>query len=245
MAKIDSITVEVIHNYLLSAAREMNRNLMRTAYSTLIYEVHDFGLGLYDKECRLLAEAPGLAVFTRSNDYGLSKMVEFLGYENIHPGDVVLLNYPYWSSTHTLDVMAASPIYHEDELVGFTAVKEHWLDLGQKDPGYCLDTIDLAQEGLVFPCSKIYSRGELNKELEQLIRFNSRMPDRVIGDMNAQISACRTGERRVQELDDVRNEFVSVVAAREKYGVIIDPGTMTIDNLATDDLRSSMSTAPD
>ena len=200
MANIDSITVEVIHNYLLSAAREMNRNLMRTAYSTLIYEVHDFGLGLYDRECRLLAEAPGLAVFTRSNDYGLNKMVEFLGYDNIHPGDVILLNYPYWSSTHTLDVMAASPIFHKDELVGFTAVKEHWLDLGQKDPGYCLDTIDLAQEGLVFPCSKIYSKGVLNKELEQLIRFNSRMPDRVIGDMNAQISACRTGERRVQEL---------------------------------------------
>ncbi len=200
MADVDSITVEVIHNYLLSAAREMNRNLMRTAYSTLIYEVHDFGLGLYDRECRLLAEAPGLAVFTRSNDYGLSKMVEFLGYDNIHPGDVILLNYPYWSSTHTLDVMAASPIFYKDDLVGFTAVKEHWLDLGQKDPGYCLDTIDLAQEGLVFPCSKIYSKGILNKELEQLIRFNSRMPDRVIGDMNAQISACRTGERRVQEL---------------------------------------------
>jgi len=109
MADVDSITVEVIHNYLLSAAREMNRNLMRTAYSTLIYEVHDFGLGIYDRECRLLAEAPGLAVFTRSNDYGLNKMVEFLGYDNIHPGDVILLNYPYWSSTHTLDVMAASP----------------------------------------------------------------------------------------------------------------------------------------
>ena len=86
MSNIDSITVEVIHNYLLSAAREMNRNLMRTAYSTLIYEVHDFGLGLYDWDCRLLAEAPGLAVFTRSNDYGLNKMVEFLGYDDIHPG---------------------------------------------------------------------------------------------------------------------------------------------------------------
>ena len=200
MTDVNSITVEVIHNYLLSAAREMNRNLMRTAYSTLIYEVHDFGLGLYDRDCRLLAEAPGLAVFTRSNDYGLNKMVEFLGYDNIHPGDVILLNYPYWSSTHTLDVMAASPVFYKDELVGFTAVKEHWLDLGQKDPGYCLDTTELAQEGLVFPCSKIYSGGVLNREIEQLIRFNSRMPERVIGDMNAQVSACRTGERRVQEL---------------------------------------------
>jgi N-methylhydantoinase B len=200
MSNLDPITVEVIHNYLLSAAREMNRNLIRTSYSTIIYEIHDFGLGIYDRDCRLLAEAPGLAVFTRGNDYGLKKMVEFLGYDNIQPGDLILLNYPYWSSAHILDVMASSPIFYKDKLMGFTAVKQHWLDLGQKDPGYCLDTTEVFQEGLMFPCSKIYKQGRLDKELEQLIRFNSRMPDRVIGDMNAQISSCRTGERRIVEL---------------------------------------------
>ena len=200
MQTVDPITVEVIHNYLLSAAREMNRNLMRTAYNTIVYEVRDFGLGLYDRHCRLLAEAPGLAIFTRANDYALRKIVEFLGEGNIHPGDVILLNYPFWSSTHTLDVTASSPIFHGDQLVGFTAVKIHWLDLDQKDAGYCLDTTDMHQEGLFFPCSKIYKRGVLNKELEDIIRFNCRMPERVLGDMNAQISSCRTGERRVQEL---------------------------------------------
>ncbi len=200
MQTVDPITVEVIHNYLLSAAREMNRNLMRTAYNTIVYEVRDFGLGLYDRHCRLLAEAPGLAIFTRANDYALKKIVEFLGEDNIHPGDVILLNYPFWSSTHTLDVTASSPIFYDDELVGFTAVKIHWLDLDQKDAGYCLDTTDMHQEGLFFPCSKIYKRGVLNKELEDIIRFNCRMPERVLGDMNAQISSCRTGERRVQEL---------------------------------------------
>ena len=200
MQTVDPITVEVIHNYLLSAAREMNRNLMRTAYNTIVYEVRDFGLGLYDRHCRLLAEAPGLAIFTRANDYALRKIVEFLGEDNIHPGDVILLNYPFWSSTHTLDVTASSPIFYEDQLVGFTAVKIHWLDLDQKDAGYCLDTTDMHQEGLFFPCSKVYKRGVLNKELEDIIRFNCRMPERVLGDMNAQISSCRTGERRVQEL---------------------------------------------
>ena len=200
MGKVDQITVEVIHNYLLSAAREMNRNLTRTSYNTIIYEVHDFGLGIYDRKGRLLAEAPGLAVFTRGNDYGLQKLIEYLGEDNIHPGDLILLNYPYWSSAHILDVMATSPIFHGDKLMGFTAVKIHWLDLGQKDPGYVLDSTSVFQEGLIMPCLKIYNRGVLNKELEALIRFNSRMPDRVLGDMNAQISSCRTGERRVQDL---------------------------------------------
>ena len=200
MSRTDPILVEVIHNYLLSAAREMSRNLIRTSYSTIIYEIHDFGLGIYDAQCRLLAEAPGLAVFTRGNDYGLRKMVEFVGRENFHPGDLILLNYPYWSSAHILDVLAVSPIFHEDVLVGFTAVKQHWLDLSQKDAGYCLDTIEIYQEGLILPCSKIYERGVLNEQVLNLIRFNTRMPDRVIGDMHAQISSCRTGERRVQEL---------------------------------------------
>ena len=200
MTRTDPILVEVIHNYLLSAAREMQRNLIRTSYNTIIYEIHDFGLGIYDDQCNLLAEAPGLAVFTRGNDYGLRKVVEFLGEDNIHPGDLILLNYPYWSSAHILDVLAVSPIFHGDELVGFTAVKQHWLDLAQKDPGYCLDTTDVHQEGLILPCSKIYERGVLNRQVLNLIRFNTRMPDRVIGDMHAQISSCRTGERRVQEL---------------------------------------------
>ena len=200
MSGVDPITVEVIHNYLLSAAREMNRNLVRTSYNTIVYEVHDFGLGIYDKQARLLAEAPGLAVFTRGNDYGIEKMIEYLGEDNIHPGDLILLNYPYWSSHHVLDVLASSPIFHGDTLVGFTGVKIHWLDLGQKDAGYILDSTSIFQEGLMMPCSKIYKEGVLNEELQELIRFNCRMPERVIGDMNAQISACRTGERRVQEL---------------------------------------------
>ncbi len=197
---VDPITIEVIRNYLISAAHEMNRNLIRTSYNTIIYEIRDFGLGLYDWQCRLLAEAPGLAVFTRANDYALRKMVEYLGEENILPGDVILLNYPYWSAAHILDVTAVAPIFHHDKLVGFSAIKQHWLDLGQKDAGYCIDTTEIYQEGLVLPCVKIYRQGVLNQELVEIIRFNSRMPDRVLGDMFAQISSCRTGERRVGEL---------------------------------------------
>ncbi|MCY4024541.1 MAG: hydantoinase B/oxoprolinase family protein [Anaerolineaceae bacterium] len=200
MAELDLITTEVIHNYLLSAAREMERNLMRTSYNTIVYEIRDFGLGIYDRHCRLLAEAPGLAIFTRGNDYGLGKTIDFVGEENLEPGDLLLTSYPYWSSAHPMDVLAISPIFACGELVGYTAIKLHWLDLGQKDPGYVLDSVDVFQEGLIMPGLKIYKAGVRDEEIYNLIRFNSRLPDRVIGDMNAQISACRTGERRVSEL---------------------------------------------
>ena len=200
MSALDPVTTEVIHNYLLSAAREMERNLMRTSYSTVIYELKDFGLGIYDKHCRMLSEAPGLAVFTRGNDYGLMKTVEFVGEENMEPGDLMLTSYPYWSSAHPMDVLATSPIFAGGELVGYTAIKQHWLDLGQKDAGYILDSIDVFQEGLLMPGLKLYKAGVLDQEIENLLRFNSRLPELIIGDLNAQVSACRTGERRVSEL---------------------------------------------
>ncbi len=197
---LDPITTEVIHNYFLSAAREMERNLMRTSYTTIVYEIRDFGLGIYDRDCRMLAESPGLAIFTCGNDYGLQKTVEFVGKENLQPGDLMLTSFPYWSSAHPMDVLATSPIFYKDELIGFTAIKQHWVDLGQKEAGYMLDSTDVFQEGLIMPGMKLYRGGVRNEEIVNLIRFNSRIPDKVLGDMNAQVSACRTGERRVAEL---------------------------------------------
>ena len=217
---VDSITTEVIHHRLISAAKEMMRNLMRTSYSTIVYEIRDFGLGIYDTEGDLLAEAPGLAIFTRSNDYALKNAIDFVGRENIHPGDVILLNYPYWSSAHTLDVAAFAPIYSAGELVGFTAARIHWLDLKQKDAGYVLDSTDMHQEGIFFPCTKIVKRGELQQDIVNIIKFNSRFADRTVGDMLAQVSACVTGAKRVEEIVERfgRDDFLAAGAEIADHG---------------------------
>ena len=217
---VDSITVEVIHHRLISAAKEMMRNLMRTSYSTIVYEIRDFGLGIYDTEGDLLAEAPGLSIFTRSNDYALKNAIDFVGRENIEPGDVILLNYPYWSSAHTLDVAAFAPIFHDGTLVGFTAARIHWLDLKQKDAGYVLDSTDMHQEGIFFPCTKIVKRGELQQDIVNIIKFNSRFADRTVGDMLAQVSACVTGARRVEEIVERfgRDDFLAAGAEIAEHG---------------------------
>ena len=197
---LDPITVEIIRHQLLSATREMSTNLTRTAYSTIIYELNDFGVSIYDPQARLVAEDVGITFFTRANDFALRSILDFLGPDKLEDGDAIILNYPYWSSAHTLDVAVCSPVFAQGTLVGLTAVRTHWLDLKQKDPGYCLDTTDMHQEGIVFPASKIYKRGELNEDVHNIIRFNSRMPDRVLGDMHAQVSACRIAEQRVREI---------------------------------------------
>jgi N-methylhydantoinase B len=198
----DPATVEVIRNYLTSAANEMRRTLTRTAYNTVIYEIFDFGLSMYDAQARLIADAPGLSLFLGANDYSLQKGLDYVGEDDLDSGDVVVLNYPYWNSSHVLDVCLFAPVHLDSELLGYTASRAHWLDLGAKDPGYVLDSTDIHQEGLVFPGTKIYERGEPDEEILELIRYNSRIPEKVIGDLNAQIAALRTGGRRLCELHE-------------------------------------------
>ncbi|WP_228546381.1 hydantoinase B/oxoprolinase family protein [Halegenticoccus tardaugens] len=222
---IDPATVEVVRNYLTSAATEMQRTLIRTAYNTIVYEILDFGISVYDADLNLIADSPGLALFLGANDYGLKKGVEHVGEENLDPGDVVLLNYPYWSGTHTLDVLVFAPVFDEagEELLGYTTCRAHWLDLGAKDSGYVLDSTDVHQEGLIFPGTKVYKQGEPDEEILELIRYNSRIPDKVMGDLNAQIAAINTGKQRIRELHERYGTETVDTAVKE----ILDHGERT------------------
>ncbi|HEY1485841.1 MAG TPA: hydantoinase B/oxoprolinase family protein, partial [Micromonosporaceae bacterium] len=196
----DLIGTELIRHALLASAEEMARNLCRTAYNTVVYEIHDYGIGIHDANGDVVADAPGIAIFTRGNDHGIKNAMDFLGADATRPGDVFLLNYPYWSSAHTLDPLVFAPIHVGERLVGFASCRIHVLDLKQKDPGYVLDSTDMSQEGLFFPAVRLYARGEQNDDVFNIVRFNSRMPDRTIGDLQAQVSACVTGVRRTREI---------------------------------------------
>lgn len=195
-----AITTEVIRHGLLAAAEEVARNLCRTAYNTVVYEIHDYGIGIHDPYGDVVADAPGIAVFTRGNDYGIKKAIDFLGVEAMGKGDVFILNYPYWSSAHTLDPLVFAPIHHGERLIGFASCRIHVLDLKQKDPGYVLDSTDMYQEGLFFPAVRLYRGGVQCEDIFNIIRFNSRMPERTVGDIQAQVSACVSGARRTKEI---------------------------------------------
>jgi N-methylhydantoinase B len=208
---LDGATVEVIRSYLVAAAEEMRTTLIRTAFNPVIYEVLDFGISVYDARMRLIAEAPGLTFFLGANDYSLRKGIEYIGAGNLHRGDIVLLNYPYWNAAHAYDATLFMPVFEPDEsapadtgadgtLVGYLCVRAHWMDLGAKDPGYVLDSTDMHQEGLIFPGTKVFERGVADEKILELIRFNSRMPELVIGDLHAQVASMRTGERRLLEI---------------------------------------------
>ena len=199
----DAITIEVIRHGLIAAAAEVAHNLCRTAYNTVVYEIHDYGVGIHDVNGDVVADAPGIAIFTRGNDYGIKKAVEFLGVDAMGEGDVFLLNYPYWSSAHALDTLVFGPIHASSgELIGYASVRIHVLDLMQKDAGYVLDSTDMYQEGIFFPGTRLYQGGKQCDDVFNIIRFNSRMPERTIGDLQAQVSAVHAGAARTREIAD-------------------------------------------
>jgi len=216
------ITAAMLRSYLNSIAEEMRRTLIRTAFNPVIYDVLDFGISIYDEKLDLIAEAVGIPFFIGANDYAIKKAVEYVGVENLEPGDVLIMNYPYWNAAHTLDVTLFAPIFHRSckEPIAYECIRAHWMDLGAKDAGYVLDSTDMHQEGIIFPGTKVCKRGVLDKEIIDLIRFNSRMPDIVLGDLNAQIAAVRTGERRFNQIFD-KFDFEVI---RESIRLILDNG---------------------
>jgi N-methylhydantoinase B len=223
---IDAITLEVIRHGLLAAAEEMARNLCRTSYNTIVYEIHDYGIGIHDINGDVVADTPGIAVFTRANDFGIKTIIDFLGTENMEPGDIFINNYPYWSGAHTLDTLIFAPVHHETVLIGFVSCRIHILDLKQKDAGYVLDSTDMYQEGIFFPGTKVYKKGIINHDFFNIIKFNSRMPTQVIGDLQAQVSACQTGVLRVKEIikkygaDVIKEAMIAINEHGEKLARI-------------------------
>lgn len=244
---IDGPTIEIIHKYLLSAAEEMRRTLIRTAFNPVIYEVFDFGISVYDRDLNLMADAPGLAMFLGANDYAIVKVRDYIGKENLEDGDIIIMNYPYWNSAHTADVTLAAPVFApgEKEPFAYTCIRAHWMDLGAKDPGYVLDSTEIHQEGLIMPGFKVVKAGKPDKQIFDLIRFNSRMPKNVIGDLEAQIAATRTGHARLRAIREKFGPEMFDAAVREilDYGekvtlrelAKLPEGTWTAEDFLDDD----------
>jgi N-methylhydantoinase B len=200
-AEADPVTTEIIRNSLNSAANQMMRGLIRTAFSPIIYETQDFAVAIYDARIQMLAQAAGgLPVFMGTLSFCVEAAVEAVGgAATLEPGDALIFNDPYGTGSHAQDVAIIMPVFHQSELIGYTANKAHNMDIGAKDP-YCTDTVDVFQEGLVLPGVKLFRRGERVEDLFRILKANSRMPLALEGDLNAQVTCCRLGADLLERL---------------------------------------------
>jgi N-methylhydantoinase B len=193
-ADADPIVTEVIRHGLESVARQMKSALVRTAFSPIIYEVLDFAVALYDPSVRMLAQAPSLPLFMGRLSFCVENAVAAVGGPaELEPGDIVLYNHPYGTGSHPQDAALVMPVFHRDQrLVGYAAVKGHWLDIGGKEP-YATDTVDMFQEGTIFPGVKLVRGGRIVGDVYRTALANSRVPKMVAGDINAELVAVRAG----------------------------------------------------
>ena len=201
MGNTSAADLEIISGLFLSAAEQMRRTLVRTAFNAVIYEVLDFGISIADSKARMFAEASGITSFIGANDYALKTLLKKLDLNSLRPGDVVMLNYPYWNSAHASDALLMSPVFIDNnEIDMFLCVRAHWLDLGAKDAGYVIDSTDIHQEGIIIPGVRIIKEGILDEDLWKILTYNSRLPDAIEGDFGAQVACLRTGERCLKEI---------------------------------------------
>ncbi|GEN30066.1 N-methylhydantoinase B [Cerasibacillus quisquiliarum] len=201
--KVDPFTLEIIKDSLLAVGDEMFIALAKTSMSPIIYEVLDYASGLTDAKGQLLTQGNGVTGFIGMLSTMVKQTVEKYGQEgDLNPGDIIVINDPYGGGgSHLSDVGLVMPIFYEGELIAFSANKAHWTEVGGKDPGsFTNDSTEIYQEGLQFPCIKLFEAGKVNDAIVEMIRANVRFPDLSLGDMWAQVAALKTGERRLQEL---------------------------------------------
>lgn len=212
---VNPITVEIIRNALTAVADEMNATLIRSAYTPIIYEMKDCAVALLDSEHRVLGQSAGLPIFLGNLEACTISIEETYGREAWVLGDVWIMNDPYITGTHLHDMTVMEPIFGDGELLGFAACRAHWLDVGSKDPGGTIDSIDIFQEGLRLSPVRIVQEGVQRAPLTEAIGRNSRFFHGAIGDLGAQIACCHTGARRLPEIFE-RFGAESVLAARDE-----------------------------
>ena len=192
--QLDPITLDLIENALRNARHEMDALLFRSAMSPVIREQHD--------EFPMITDAKGRMIVGQFGSY-IAEMLKEKALK-IEPGDVILQSDPYecgGAISHINDWMVMIPIFFEGELVGFTSMFGHMMDVGGPVPGSMpTDATSIFGEGIRIPPIKIYAGGELNQAALDILLQNTRTPEMNYSDLMAIIAGCRAGERRVVEI---------------------------------------------
>jgi N-methylhydantoinase B len=203
VASVDPITLEVVCEGLIAIVREMRANIIRASYSSVIYEMEDFSCALFAPDGQLVAQWWDHPGHVLPLPWGVRCVFDDFK-DDIHPGDVLLLNDPYRGGTHLNDVTVIFPVFNAaGDMMIFPAVRAHWVDVGGMVPGsYSGLSTNIYQEGVRIPPIKIWERGVPNRSAMTLLMANMRIPVERQGDLNASIGACRIAAERVHKLVD-------------------------------------------
>ncbi|MFC4590358.1 hydantoinase B/oxoprolinase family protein [Sphaerisporangium corydalis] len=196
MTAVDPVLVEIVEGTLASVEMEVETAIARTARSPMIRDAHDFRAGIHDVRLRKLTG--------RSYSALVQPIVRDFPVAEMNPGDVFFHNDVYLSEGgigHLPDLCVTVPVFHDGEVVAFVQAFGHHDDIGGSVPGSMPSNARSAfEEGLMVPPIKLWDRGVPNRAALTIMTRNTRMPDSLAGDLDAECSACLMGARRLGEL---------------------------------------------
>ena len=211
----DPVELEVFKNLYHSIAEEMGAALRRTAFSPNIKERRDYSCAVFDSAGQVIAMGDHMPVHLGSMPMSVAAAVEACVLE---PADMVMLNDPFRGGTHLPDITLVMPVYLDLAVESsgrgrplhsqtskpnfYVASRAHHADVGGMYPGSMGPCREIYQEGLRIPPVKIMRKGKIVADVLALLLNNVRTPEEREGDLGAQIAACQTGARRLQEICD-------------------------------------------
>lgn len=197
----DPFVLEILWNRLIAIVDEAAATLVRTSFSTVVRESYDFSCVLTDRAGNSLAQASAsIPSFIGTLPKTVRHFIARFPVATMRPGDIFITNDPWLGTGHLPDVNVAKPIFRGDEVVAFAASVAHAPDIGGRVRAP--DAREVFEEGLRIPEMKLYDAGVPNAALLELLRANVRVPDMVIGDLEAQLAALAVAERRLLALMD-------------------------------------------
>jgi N-methylhydantoinase B len=174
--------------------------MLRTSYSQILNSSRDFSTAICDLDGRLIAQAEHVPIHVGALPFAAKAMTEFFG-DNIHKGDVFLLNDPYHGGNHLPDLTAFVPVFEGDRPRFWSINRAHQSDIGGATHGaYNAAATDIWQEGIRITPLRLYDRGEVRRDLLEMIATNVRHPRDFRGDLAAMIGSAHVGERRLLAL---------------------------------------------
>ncbi len=222
---LDPITLAVIQAGLQQVCDEMDLTFSRAAFSPVIAEADDRSDGIYSAEDgSLIAQgSKGLPVFVGVMQFSTRTIIARIANGETaapEPGDIYIVNDPYLGGTHLMDVRFAMPFWRDGKIVCWLSNTGHWPDTGGAVPGgFSASAISAEQEGLRLPPVKLFKRGEMDREIWQIICSNIRVSEQRIGDVKAQAGALLVGAERLAGLMDRYGDAVVFAAIAEMRGL--------------------------
>ena len=198
-SKIEPLLLSVISQRLSAIVREMNATLMKSSRSAVIKNAKDFSCGLVTYDHRLLTVEDSIPIHVSALNLGTEPITRF--FDDVTEGDAFINNCPYTGNTHHADMTLCVPVFCDGEPLFWAVSRAHHADIGAPVPTTYLPLAKtIYEEGIHLPCIRSHEQYRERDEIMRMCKMKIRVPELWYGDFQAQVGACRIGERRLKEL---------------------------------------------